>query len=138
MLVSRRKVRIEWGDCDPAGIVYFPRYFEMFDVSTSLLMERAGFPKHLALKQFGVTGWPLVDIGAQFRKSSTWGEEIEIESQVSEWGRSSFKIDHRVLRGDELALTGFERRVWVARDPDDPAKVKSVPIPEVVLEKFRS
>ena len=31
MLTVTRTVRIEWGDCDPAGIVYFPRYFEYFD-----------------------------------------------------------------------------------------------------------
>lgn len=31
MLTNRRTVRIEWGDCDPAGIVYFPRYFAIFD-----------------------------------------------------------------------------------------------------------
>ena len=40
-LVSRRTVEIEWGDCDPAGIVYFPRYFEIFDASTAALFERA-------------------------------------------------------------------------------------------------
>lgn len=137
MLINRRKVRIEWGDCDPAGIVYFPRYFEMFDVSTSMLLESAGYPKHVALKKFGVTGWPLVDVGAQFRKSSTWGEEIEIESQVVEWGRSSFKIEHRFLRGEEVAVTGFEKRMWVARDPQDSSKIVSVPIPEEVLAIFR-
>ena len=42
MLVNRRTVRIEWGDCDPAGIVFYPRYFAMFDASTSYLFEAAG------------------------------------------------------------------------------------------------
>ena len=28
MLINRRTIRIEWGDCDPAGIVFYPRYFE--------------------------------------------------------------------------------------------------------------
>ena len=41
MLTNRRTVRIEWGDCDPAGIVFYPRYFAMFDHSTVLLIERA-------------------------------------------------------------------------------------------------
>ena len=27
MLVTRRRIDIEWGDCDPADIVYFPNYF---------------------------------------------------------------------------------------------------------------
>ncbi len=41
MLTNSRKVRIEWGDCDPAGIIFYPRYFEIFDASTSALFERA-------------------------------------------------------------------------------------------------
>ena len=40
-LRNTRKVRIEWGDCDPAGIVFYPRYFEIFDASTAALFERA-------------------------------------------------------------------------------------------------
>ena len=31
MLTYTRNARIEWGDCDPAGIVFFPRYFEMLN-----------------------------------------------------------------------------------------------------------
>ena len=37
MFVNRRDVQIQWGDCDPANIVYYPRYFEMFDDSTSIM-----------------------------------------------------------------------------------------------------
>jgi 4-hydroxybenzoyl-CoA thioesterase len=138
MLTNRRTIRIEWGDCDPAGIVYFPRYFEIFDICTSALMESAGFPKHKALEQFGVTGWPLVDLGAKFHASSRWGEDIEVESRVTEWGRSSFKIEHRITRGDTLCIEGYEKRMWVGKNPDDPIKIRSVPIPEPVLEKFKS
>ena len=47
MLTNRRTIRIAWGDCDPAGIVFYPRYFAMFDHSTVLLLEHAlGFNKH--------------------------------------------------------------------------------------------
>ena len=38
---NTRTVRIEWGDCDPAGIIFYPRYFEIFDASTAMLFERA-------------------------------------------------------------------------------------------------
>ena len=65
MIINRHKLRIEWGDCDPAGIVYFPRYFEMFDVSTNLMMEAAGYPKNETLKRFDLVGWSLIDVGAK-------------------------------------------------------------------------
>ncbi len=62
MLVNYRVVRIEWGDCDPAGIIYYPRYFAIFDASTSALIERAlGMRKSDYLKAYDFTGHPLVN-----------------------------------------------------------------------------
>lgn len=138
MLIFRRKLRIEWGQCDPAGIVYFPRYFEMFDVNGTMMMESAGFPKQKTMEQFDVVGWPLVDTSAKFHAPSSWGDKIEIESRVSEWGRSSFTTLHRLYRGETLCIEASEKRVWVGRHPDDPSKLKSVPIPQVVLAAFEA
>ena len=39
---NRRTVRVEWGHCDAAQIVFYPRYFEWFDQSTGYLFETAG------------------------------------------------------------------------------------------------
>jgi 4-hydroxybenzoyl-CoA thioesterase len=41
MFTNNRTTRIEWGDCDPAGIIFYARYFDIFDVSTTMLLERA-------------------------------------------------------------------------------------------------
>ena len=51
MLSNCRSVRIEWGDCDPAGIIFYPRYFAMFDHSTAMLISAAsGMSKAEMLK----------------------------------------------------------------------------------------
>ena len=42
MLINRKEIRIEWGDCDPGGIVFFPRYFEYCDACTNALFETRG------------------------------------------------------------------------------------------------
>src|SRR3954454_5435525 len=61
MFSNRRSVRIEGGDCDPAGIVFYPRYFAMFDHSTVLLIERAlGMPKHRLYETYDFAGYPSV------------------------------------------------------------------------------
>ena len=61
MFVNTRAVRIEWGDCDPAGIVYYPRYLALFDASTTALIERAlGMRKLDYLKAYDFAGHPLV------------------------------------------------------------------------------
>ena len=57
MFVNRRDVQIQWGDCDPANIVYYPRYFEMFDDSTSIMFEAAGFSKQDIIKKYGLVGF---------------------------------------------------------------------------------
>lgn len=136
MLINRRTVRIEWGDCDPAGIVYFPRYFEVFDACTVALFERAGFRKREMLQAFGTAGIPLVDIKSRFMIPSRYGEDVIVESSVTEWGKSSFVVRHRLIRDAALAVECFETRVWVARSANDPERFESRPIPADVKEKF--
>ena len=50
MKKNRKEIQVEWGDCDPAGIVYYPRFFEMFDSCTNALFESVGFKKQEVLK----------------------------------------------------------------------------------------
>ena len=136
LFVNRRVVRIEWGDCDPAGIVWYPRYFEMFDASTAHLFEAAGFPKQEVRRRFGIVGWPMLDTRAKFAIPSKFGDDITIESSIATFGRSSFDVEHRVLRGQDLAIEAWEKRVWVGPHPDDPERIKSAPIPQEVIDRF--
>jgi 4-hydroxybenzoyl-CoA thioesterase len=130
MLTNTRTLRIEWGDCDPAGIVFYPRYFAMFDTSTAYLMERAaGMSKFDYLKHYKFVGHPIVETRAIFRVPTRFGDEVSIETAVVGCGRSSIKIEHRLSKAGVLAVEGFETRVFVAHDPADPEKLKSQPIP---------
>ncbi len=136
MFVNRRNIRIEWGDCDPAGIVYFPRYVEYFDICTVSLFEAAGFAKPKMLKDFRMAGFPMVDLHVRFMIPSTFGDDVTVESTVSEFKRTSFLVHHKLLRGDALAVDCVETRVWTVYDPDKPGALKSQPIPEEVKARF--
>ena len=139
MLVNKRTVRITWGDCDPAGIVYYPRYFEMFDESTVQLFERAlGMTKYQSQKEFNFAGYPMVDTRAKFSIPNRYGDDVEIESTIAEFRRSSFDIQHRMLKNGELSVECSETRVWVGRDPADASRIKAVPIPQAVIERFKA
>jgi 4-hydroxybenzoyl-CoA thioesterase len=138
MLVNKRTVRITWGDCDPAGIVYYPRYFEMFDESTVALFERAlGMTKYQSQKEFDFAGYPMVDTRAKFSIPNRYGDDVEIESTIAEFRRSSFDIQHRMMKNGALSVECSETRVWVGRDPADASKIKSIPIPQAVIDKFK-
>jgi 4-hydroxybenzoyl-CoA thioesterase len=135
MFVNRRSVTIEWGDCDPAGIVFFPRYFAMFDASTAHLFAAAlGYDKFALRKRFGIVGFPIVDTSARFIIPSRYGETVTIETGISRFGRSSFGVAHKLLRGEDLAIEAAETRVWAAADPSDPDRIRGVPIPAEVIE----
>jgi len=137
MFVSRRKIRIEWGDCDPAGIVYFPRYVEYFDACTVSLFEAAGLPKAQMLKDLQMAGFPMVDLHVRFLIPSTFGDDVEVESTISEFKRSSFVINHKLFRGADLAVEGIETRVWTVYDPAKPGALKSHAIPDEVKARFQ-
>ena len=136
MFVNRREVQIQWGDCDPANIVYYPRYFAMFDDSTSTLFEVAGFSKQDLVRKYGLVGIPMVDTRAKFYIPSTYGDWITIETKIESIKRSSFEVKHNVYKDEALAIEGFETRVLVGRDPDNPDKLKSAPFPAEMVAKF--
>ncbi len=136
-LVFRRQITIEWGHCDPAGIVFNPRFFEFFDTSTWRMFDAAlGVRPEDIATTFDILGIPLVDVRAEFRKPAKFGDTIEIVSRVSEFRRSSFDVEHRISVDGELAIDGGETRVWAARDKNDPEKIGAVAIPPEVIAKF--
>ena len=137
MLTNTRKTRIEWCDCDPAVIIFYPRYFDMFDTSTTVLIERAlGMTKIEYLKAYRFAGHPVVESRARFRTPTRYGDEVLIETTFAGGGRSSFKIEHRISRAGALAVEGFETRVWVTRADDDPKRLMSQPIPPEVVARL--
>jgi 4-hydroxybenzoyl-CoA thioesterase len=135
--IYRRQLTIEWGQCDPAGIVFNPRFFEMFDASSWLLFEAVlGVkPQELAAK-YSIIGIALVDARANFLKPAKFGDTVEIASRVSEFRRSSFDVEHRLSVNGELAVEGGETRVWAVRDKANPDKISAVAIPPEVIAKF--
>jgi 4-hydroxybenzoyl-CoA thioesterase len=133
MLVNCRSLRIEWGQCDPAGIVFYPQYLIIFDSSTGWLFERTGLTPSAMRKKYRIVGMPVVEVGARFVMPCRFDDDIVVESEVSEWGRSSFTVRHRILKAGELALEGFEKRVWVAPDPARVGEIKAQAVPAEII-----
>ena len=137
-LTHRRQLTVEWGHCDPAGIVFNSRYFEFFDHSTWLLFEHA-----LALPPAGIgaiygVSMPLVDAKASFLLPAKLGDLVEIETTIGEFRRSSFDVRHRMWNGGRLAVEGHEIRVWAERDPSDATRLRAKAIPAEVIARLKA
>lgn len=136
-LTVTRHERIYWGDCDPAGIIYYPNYFAMFDRCTTAMLEQAiGMTKHQYLIAYDFTGHPCVQTGARFLLPTRYGDEVVVESTIAKLGRSSIEVHHRLTKDGKLAVEGTETRVWVRRQGTDSKSIKAHPIPDEIVTRL--
>jgi 4-hydroxybenzoyl-CoA thioesterase len=134
----RRSFVVPWGDCDPAGIVFNPKFFTYFDTNTWQMFEAAtGVKVHDINGRYGIVGIALVDASGSFMKPVKFGDEIEIVSRVVEFRRTSFVVEHKILLDGVLCNEGTETRVWAVKHPDDPERIKTAAIPAEVIERFK-
>ena len=135
-LNSRHDVTVEWGDCDPAGIVYYPSYFRWCDQASHRLLAAAGITDNDTRSGPWTEGTPLVAAECSFKRASQPGEKLVVESHVSRFGRSSFTITH-IFRdaSGAVAAQGSETRIW-AKKEGDAHSLKAVPIPDDVRKRL--
>lgn len=128
---------MQWGDCDPADIVFYPNYFRWFDASTAHHFKTAGLAKPELIRRYNVVGFPMVDTGARFHRPSKHGDLLTIETRITAFGTSSFTVEHQVLNDGKVAVEGHEKRVLVRRKKDG-SGIESCPVPVEVKELFAS
>lgn len=130
--VFRHPIEIRWGDCDPAGIVYFPRFFERFhDAMERWFGDALGHP-YDALITNRRLGLPSVHTEADFRIPCRFGERLVVELRVPKLGRSSLELAYRVtaLGEPHPRLTGKTVCALMDLDSTRPTYLRAMPWPE--------
>lgn len=124
------EVRVQFGDCDPAGIVFFPNFSKWMDASSLHFFMECGVPPWRELvKTTGIIGTPLLEIHTKFLRPATYGETLQIHTSVEEWRDKVFIQQHVVKRGDNLLCEGRETRAFVIHPPGEPDRIKAIAIP---------
>jgi 4-hydroxybenzoyl-CoA thioesterase len=113
--------------------MFYPHYLIIFDTSTGWLFERTGLKPLAMRKKYGIVGMPIVEVGANFVMPCRFDDEVVVESEVNEWGRSSFTVRHRVLKEGKLAVEGFEKRVWAVPHPERAGAIRAQPVPAEII-----
>ena len=102
---------IAWGDCDAAGIVYYPRFFNFMDASFQTLLRKAGLNHHILFERFGARV-PIVDVNAKFISPATFEDVLVVNAEIVHWGTKSFRVNYRGSRAGMPVFEGYEARVW--------------------------
>ena len=138
MTPSRLDIVVDFADCDPARIVFYPRYFDWFDRSTERMFRDRGLPWARMFPDYKLAGVALVDASAKFMGPARFGDRITIETWVGEWRNKVFIVEHRVHNDGRVIVEGQEVRVWGLRDPNDPEGMRAGTIPAEIVARFRS
>lgn len=125
------EVPVTFGDCDPAGIVFFPNYCKWMDASSLNYFMQNGMPPWRELTRTrGIIGTPLLEINTKFMKPSSYGDRLQVYSTITEWREKTFIFKHVVKRGEDVLCEGTEVRCFTIKHPDDPDRIKAIPVPE--------
>jgi 4-hydroxybenzoyl-CoA thioesterase len=130
-------VQLQWGECDPAGIIFYPTYFRWFDAATWNFFAAVGYhakrmrAEHLAM--------PLVAADCQFRHPAEQQDRAEVRSRIARWGGKSFVVRHEVVREDGVLLAeGSETRVWGRYESGPGSPLRGQEIDAALKDLFRS
>ena len=129
-------VTVAFGDCDPAGIVFFPNFSRWMDTASLSFFMQCGVPPWRELeKTRGIVGTPLLEINTKFMKTATYGETLIVTTQVVEWRAKVIVQLHRITRarpdgGVDLICEGREVRAFVKRDDVDRDRLRAMAVPD--------
>lgn len=133
-------VDVTFGDCDPAGIVFFPNFSRWMDTASLSFFMQCGVPPWRELeKTRGIVGTPLLEINTRFLKSATYGETLTVTTHVEEWRSKVVVQMHRITRarpdgGDDLICEGREVRAFVKRDENDRDRLRAIAVPDDIRQ----
>ncbi len=129
------RIKVRFGDTDPAGLVYYPVIFHYFHIALEeFFAARCGISyDHLVGRER--IGFPTVNVKAEFFVPLVYGDEAEVEVYVSEIGRSSVTFEYSLRRAGDQTLCARATQIQVAMNLDGRRAVR---LPEKYIRAFTS
>jgi 4-hydroxybenzoyl-CoA thioesterase len=131
-------VHVEFGDCDPAGIVWFPNYFGWIDAASRNFFTQCGVPRwDVYEKTTGILGTPLIDTQCKFLKTASYGDTLLVRCHIAQWHDKGFAMHYDMVRkrpdgDDDLILQCDEVRIFATRREDGKNGIRAVAVPEAI------
>ena len=130
-------VPVRWGDVDAAGIVFYPRFFEWYDLGCETLFAALGLPWPELFPRHGIVGVPIVESGSRFVSPARYGDTLAVRAVVAWVKEKTFRMEYEIASGGRLCATGFEVRAWVKRPSAPTEPLQAAAIPDDVARRLR-
>ena len=130
------EITVRWSESDPAGIAFYPRFFEWFDIACGALFDSVGLPWPVLFPSRGIIGVPIVESGARFVSPVRWGDTMTVTATVAWVKEKMFRVDYDVRVAGRHCASGFEVRAWVGRPAAADERLRALPIPGDVRDKL--
>ena len=130
-----RERLIRFSDCDPAGIVFYPQYFVMFNGLVEDWVEEGlgvGFRRLVIERR---TGLPTVRLEADFRSVSKMGDKVHLSLAVEKLGSRSITLDSRCTAAESGELRMQMRQVLVCTSLESHRAVEIPPDMRAAIEE---
>tara|TARA_B100000686_G_C16355296_1_gene744900 strand:- start:72 stop:506 length:435 start_codon:yes stop_codon:yes gene_type:complete len=128
------KTKVEWGDCDPYGIVFYPNFYKWMDSSQWNYFNKIKQPVSKLEKDYGIIGLPLLHTEANYIKACYREDILFIETSLIKLTKSTLKLQHIVKRKSTVVCHGSETRIWAKRNNN---VITSAPFPKELRLKFK-
>ena len=137
MTAHATTIPVRWGDVDLAGIAFYPRFYEWYDLGCEALFASLGLAWPEAFPRYEIVGVPILESGSTFSSPVRYGDVLTIRSTVAWVKLATFRMEHSISVGDRLCAAGFEVRAWVARPQTPGGPLSTKPIPDEVVRKLK-
>jgi 4-hydroxybenzoyl-CoA thioesterase len=137
MTAHAATVHVRWGDVDLAGIAFYPRFYEWYDLGSEALFASLGLAWPETFPKYDIVGVPIVESGSTFSSPVRYGDVLTIRSAVAWVKTTTFRMEHTISVDGRVCATGFEVRAWVARPTAPGGALSTKPIPDEVVRKLK-
>lgn len=129
------EVQVRWSDCDPAGVVYYPNYFTLFESVLFAFMEQRGATWPALMRDHALR-FPRLDARCRYLGPATAGERLCVRLRVSEVRARGLTVAFSIEHAAERRPVAEGQVTFVAVPMDEGAGAGAVELPKRLLEVF--
>ena len=116
MNVYSQEFVISFGDCDPAGIVFYPNFYRWMDATFHGFLRTRSIGHAALCRKFDAIGLGLMETGMRFRAPGRDGDKLIFAIKAIDWSARSYRLRYSAFVGETLLADGFETRGLFRRD----------------------